>query len=86
MGHPRGHWTTDVAPSGHVSMLMSGVSVAYTVEGGFYSQVPSLSSSLKSMAIQITNGSKPVLHQAPTRHNKIGVRVVSLNVGTYYAW
>ena len=56
--------------------------MAYTMEGGFYTRVPSLSSSLKYMAVQITNGSKPVMHKAPTRHDKIGV--ASLNVGTLH--
>ena len=68
--------------SGHVSALMSGVAVAYTMEGGFYTQVPSLSLSLKYMAVQITNGSKPVMHKAPTRHDRMGIRVATLNVDT----
>ena len=60
---------------------MSGVPVTYTMEGGFYTLVPSLSLSLKYMDVQITNGSKPVMHKAPTRHDKIVVRLASLNVG-----
>ena len=62
VGHPRGHWTAGVTASGCVSTLMSGVAVAYTMEASFYTQVPSLSLSLKYMAVQITNGSNPVMH------------------------
>ena len=84
VGHPRGRWTAGVTASGRGSTLMSEVAVAYTMEGGFYTRVPSLSSSLKYMAAQITNGSKPVLHKATTRHDKIGVKVAHLNVGTMH--
>ena len=84
LGHARGHWPAGVTASCHVSALMSGVAVVYTMDGGFLTQVPSLSFSLKYMAEQITNESKPVMHKAPTRHDKIGGRVASLNVGTMH--
>ena len=50
--------------------------------GGFHTQIPSLSSFLNSMAVEITNENKPVTHKAATQHDKIGIRVANLNVGT----